>query len=72
MDEKFTGQLRAMDEKFAGQLQALEVRLIDKFTGELQAQGKRIDRVYDVLLAHGERLARIEIKLDIEPPAEAA
>ena len=46
--------------------------MTDKVTGELKAQGARIDRVHDVLRAHGERLARIEFKLDIDPPAEAA
>ena len=49
-------------------IQALDERL----TGEIKAQGERIDRVLDVLRNHGERLARIEVKLDIEPSAEAA
>ncbi len=50
-----------------------EIKALDhNFTGELRAQGARIDRVYDVLRDHGERLARIEAKLEIDPPAEAA
>ena len=79
MDGKFTGQLKAMDGKFTGQLKAMddkftgEFKVLDsKFTGELKAHGERIDRVFDVLRDHGERLARIEAKLDIDPPAEAA
>ena len=47
-------------------IQALEIRL----TGDIKAQGERIDRVFDVLRHQGERLARIEVKLDIESPAE--
>ena len=43
-----------------------------KFTGELKAQGERIDRVHDVLRDHAGRLGRIEAKLDIDPSAEAA
>ena len=43
-----------------------DIRALDhKVTGELKA-------VYDVLREHGERLARIEAKLEIDPPAEAA
>ncbi|WP_420617949.1 hypothetical protein [Candidatus Poriferisocius sp.] len=61
-----------LTDKFTSELKALEHKLTDKFTSELRAQGQRIDRVYDVLLTHGERLTRIELKLDIDPPAEAA
>ncbi len=32
----------------------------------------RLDRVYDLAMAQSERLARIESKLNIDPPAEAA
>ena len=89
MKEGFRGvnaEFKAQDQRFTGELKALEIRFTDKFTGELKAQGKRIDRVYDVLRdhgeridrvydvlrGHGERLARIEVKLEIDPPAEAA
>ena len=61
-----------LTDKFTGETKELEVRLADKFTRELTAQGERIDRVHNVLREHGERLARIELKLDIDPPAEAA
>jgi len=75
-----------LTDKFTGDINSLEARLTDKFTSELKAQGKRIDRVfdllrdqgeridhvYDVIRGHGERLARIEVKLEIDPPAEAA
>ncbi|MCY3637160.1 MAG: hypothetical protein OXH23_16285 [bacterium] len=70
------GEVHALEirltDKFTGELKNLEARLTDKFTGAFKAQGERIDRVYDVLRLHGERLARIEFKLDIDPPAEAA
>lgn len=61
LDHKFTD----LDHRFTGELRALEIRISDKFTVELKAQ-------YDVLREHGERLARIESKLEIDPPAEAA
>ncbi len=32
----------------------------------------RLDRVYDLAMDQGKRLARIEAKLEIDPPAEAA
>ena len=48
----------ALDTKFTGELKDLESRLTDKFLGQLRE--------------HGEHLARIEAKLDIDPPAEAA
>ena len=53
-----------LSDKFAVELKALDT----KFTGQITAQGQRIDRIYDVLLEHSERLARIESKLDIDPP----
>ena len=53
--------------------QGQDIKDLDhRLTGELKAQGDRIDRVLDVLRGHGERLARIEVKLDIDPSAEAA
>ena len=72
LDTNVTSELKDLEnrlsDKFAQELKGLDT----KFTQELKAQGQRIDRVYDVLLDHGERLARIELKLEIEPPAEAA
>jgi predicted PurR-regulated permease PerM len=50
--------VHALDIKFTGEIRALETKLTDKFTAELRA--------------HGERLARIESKLEPDPPAEAA
>ncbi len=55
-------------EKFTVELKHLDT----KFTGELKAQGERIDRIHDVLRDHAGRLARIEARLDKDPPAEAA
>ena len=53
--------------------QGQDIKDLDhRLTGELKAQGDRTDRVLDVLRDHGERLARIEVKLDIDPSAEAA
>ena len=50
-----------------------DIKALDQdVTGELKAQRERIDRVFDVLREHGERLARIEARLEIDPPAEAA
>ena len=72
LDHKFTGELRALDHKFTGEFKALD----QKFTGELRALDHKFTvefkAVYGVLREHGERLARIESKLEIDPPAEAA
>ena len=56
--DNLTGDLHALDTKFTGELKDQFHALDTKFTGELRA--------------HGERLARIEAKLEIDPPAEAA
>ena len=69
---RFTGEIKDLGVRFTGEIKDLEVRLTDKFTGELKAQGERIDRVHDVLRDHTGRLSRIEAKLGIDPPAEAA
>ncbi len=74
LDTKFTGQISDLEvrlsDKFTGQISDLEVRLSDKFTGHLTDLRKE---VYDGFKDHGERLARIEVELKIEPPpAEAA
>ena len=67
-----TDAIQTLDTKVTGEIKDLEIRLTDKFTGEIKAQGERIDRVHDVVRDHSGRLARIEAKLDIDPPAEAA
>ena len=70
LTDKFTGQIQALDTKFTGLISDLEVRLTDKFTGHLTDLRKE---VYDGFKDHGERLARIEVVLKIDPPsAEAA
>ena len=51
-------RLEAKVDNNTAAIKDLEIRLTDKFTGQLKA--------------HGERLARIEAKLDVDPPAEAA
>lgn len=71
MNRRFDEQKADSERRFAAvidEIKGVEHRL----TGELKAQGKRIDGILDVLRSHGERLARIETKLDINPPAEAA
>ncbi|MDE0579592.1 MAG: hypothetical protein OXI29_06925 [bacterium] len=72
LDTKFAGvttELGALDTKFTGAIKDLEIRLSNKFTVEINALDTRVN---DQLKAHGERLARIEAKLEIDPPAEAA
>lgn len=58
LDTKFTGAINRLDTKFTGAIKDLEIRLTNRFTSQFKE--------------HGERLARIEAKLDIDPPAEAA
>ena len=53
-----TAAVSALDTKFTGAINNLETRMTEKFLNHLRD--------------HGERLARIEAKLDIDPPAEAA
>ena len=57
LEDRF-GRLEDKVDNLTGEVHALEAKLIDKFTAELRA--------------HGERLARIEAKLEPDPPAEAA
>ncbi len=61
--------VQTMDTKFTGAIKDLEIRLSNKFTVEINALDTKFT---DQLKGHGERLARIEAKLDIDPPAEAA
>lgn len=61
LEKKSDGKFDRVEEKFdnlVGEVHALEIRLVDKFTAQLKE--------------HGERLARIEAKLEVDPPAEAA
>ncbi|MCY4434533.1 MAG: hypothetical protein OXE45_12800 [bacterium] len=68
--EQVNASIHNLDTKFTGQISDLEVRLTDKFTGHLTDLRKE---VYDGFKDHGERLARIEVVLKIDPPsAEAA
>ena len=71
MNRRFDEQKADSERRFAAildEIKGLEHRL----TAQISAQGQRIDGIYDVLRSHGERLTRIEAKLDIDPPAEAA
>lgn len=65
----FTSELGALDTKFTGAIKDLEIRLSNKITVEINTLDTKVN---DQLKIHGERLARIEAKLDIDPPAEAA
>ena len=70
LDTKFTGAIKDQDTKVTGAIKDLEIRLSHKFTVEIKA----LDTKFTAQLKdHSERLARIEAKLDIDPPpAEAA
>lgn len=68
VDARF-GRLEDRVDNLTGEVHALEIRLFDKFTAEL----RRLETKFTgELRAHDGRLARIEAKLDPEPPAEAA
>ena len=67
MNRQFDEQKADSERRFAAildEIKGVEHRLAAQFN----AQGKRIDGILDVLCRHGERLARIEAKLDIDPP----
>ena len=69
-----TGTVSHLEGRFdglEGRFDGLEGRF-DGLENRFDAQGKRIDGILHVLREHGERLARIEAKLDNDPPAEAA
>ncbi|MDE0116694.1 MAG: hypothetical protein OXT07_08760 [bacterium] len=75
LEHRVTGDVKALEDRVTGDVKAVndDVKALElRVTGDIKAQGGRIDRVLDVLRVHGERLARIETKLDIDPPAEAA
>lgn len=58
-------EIHNLDTKFTAEIKDLEIRLTDKFHA--------LDNKFtNQLRGHGERLARIEAKLGIDPPAEAA
>ena len=57
--------VKSMDTKFTGAIKDSET----KFTGAIKDLEIRMDTKFK---EHGERLARIEAKLEIDPPAEAA
>ena len=57
--------VKSMETKFTGAIKDLET----KFTGAIKDLEIRMDTKFK---EHGERLARIEAKLEIDPPAEAA
>ncbi|WP_420433372.1 hypothetical protein [Candidatus Poriferisocius sp.] len=65
MDTKFTGAIKDSETKFTGAIKDSET----KFTGAIKDLEIRMDTKFK---EHGERLARIEAKLEIDPPAEAA
>ena len=68
VDARF-GRLEERVDNLTGEVHALEVRLTDKFTSEI----RRLESKFTgELRAHDERLARIEAKLETDPPAEAA
>jgi len=69
---RFSGLEQKLDDNTAA-VKNLEIRLTDKFTGQITDLEIRLtNRFTAELRSHGERLARIEAKLDIDPPAEAA
>ena len=69
LDAKFTGRIGDLEAKVTGEIKSLEIRLTDKFIGHLTDLRKE---VHEGFKAHGERLARIETKLEIDHTAEAA
>jgi hypothetical protein len=57
LEDRF-GRLEDKVDGLVGEVHALEIKFTEKFTAELRT--------------HSERLARIESKLEPDPPAEAA
>ena len=62
---RLTDQLQALDDKFMAHLTDLRKEVHDGFADFRK-------EVHDGFRDHGERLARIEVKLDDDPPAETA
>ena len=68
LEDRF-GRLENRVDNLTGEVHALEIRLFDKFIAEL----RRLETKFTgELKAHDQRLARIEEKLERDPPAEAA
>ena len=63
------GRLEDRFDNLTGEVHALETKLTDRFTGEI----RRLENKFTAeLRAHDARLARIEEKLERDPPAETA
>ncbi len=72
--EKVLNGLHALDIKFtglSGEVQALDAK-VTGLSGEVQALDAKVTGLTGEVQAQGERLARIETHLNIDPPAEAA
>jgi len=65
LDTKFTGQIKELEIKLTGQINDLEIKL----TGQINDLETRVAAQFK---EHGERLARIEAKLGIDPTVQAA
>ena len=71
LDIKVTGEIHALDIKVTGEIHALDTK-VTGLAGEVQALDTKVTGLAGEVKAQGERLARIEAHLDINPPAEAA
>ena len=69
--EKIFHGLHALDIKVTGEIHALDTK-VTGLTGEVQVLDTKVTGLTGEVKAQGERLARIEAHLDINPPAEAA
>ena len=69
--EKIFHGLHALDIKVTGEIHALDTK-VTGLTGEIHALDTKVTGLAGEVKAQGERLARIEAHLDINPPAEAA
>ena len=68
LEDRF-GRLEDKVDGLVGEVHALEIKFTEKFTAEL----RRLETKFTgELRAHDDRLARIEAKLEPDPPAEAA
>ncbi|MCY4194711.1 MAG: hypothetical protein OXF04_10545 [bacterium] len=76
LDTKFTGQIKELEIRLTGQINDLETRVAAQFKElEIRLTGQINDldtRVAAQFKEHGERLARIEAKLGIDPTVQAA
>ena len=69
--EKIFHGLHALDIKVTGEIHALDTK-VTGLAGEVHALDTKVTGLAGEVKAQGERLARIEAHLDINPPAEAA